>query len=342
MPSSVPALGIPPPHPEAVELDDQWVATVTPTQMRTAIERFLQFNQVTMPGDCPLARWLGVLEEADLSQRNQTQFIKSMDYDNQRKAHDFIEARRLAWCLSVLYAPGRRQPDVDRSFITDQLLHSDDLSEANPLLRMPVGTFTVHFAARLQQAEAAQVRICGRTSQGVDLIYQRANGGVALIEQKERAYYKSRRLGLEPLVRDVRSRVLAAAEGLKAVTEPSTASDDGGTFTPMEGARVVMVGASPTREVARQFYDAPPGGHSVMAKAMSAWQLELSKRGASYSPHGMGVFCLAHDIEPTTMVSAALSRFVDFGLVGGGVCDEHWGRVAEVFQKTGTKRTGNH
>jgi len=39
------------------------------------------------------------------------------------------------------------------------------------------------------------------------------------------------------------------------------------------------------------------------------------------------------------MVSAALGRFIDFHLVGGGVCDEHWHRVAEVFQKMVPKRT---
>ena len=89
--------------------------------------------------------------------RCQTRFMTSMDDAGQRKAHDFIEARRLAWSLSALYAPRRRPPDVDGSFITDQLLGSDNLSEPDPLLRMPVGTFTVHLGAPLQQVEPGQI-----------------------------------------------------------------------------------------------------------------------------------------------------------------------------------------
>ena len=50
------------------------------------------------------------------------------------------------------------------------------------------------------------------------------------------------------------------------------------------------------------------------------------------------VFCIAHDIEATAMVNAGLGRFIDFDLVGGGICDEHLKLVAEVFRKTVSKR----
>jgi len=68
----------------------------------------------------------------------------------------------------------------------------------------------------------------------------------------------------------------------------------------------VVVGASPTRAVGEEFYGLrTPNQSSLMAKAMTAWRVELSKRGPTFSPHVMLVFCMAHDIEPTTMVSAA-------------------------------------
>ena len=41
---------------------------------------------------------------------------------------------------------------------------------------MPLGTFLVNFAARLQHAEGGRIRICGDGSDGVDLIYTRDNG----------------------------------------------------------------------------------------------------------------------------------------------------------------------
>jgi hypothetical protein len=294
--------------------------------MKATIENFLHVEGVPCSSGAPLARWLAVLEEADAAGRKQTRFIESMGVGDFRKTYDLIEARRLAWSLSALYAPGRPRPQVDKNFITSQLLGSDDLSQPDLTLRMPVGTFTVHLAARLQQAEAGTIRICGSRSRGVDLVYRRGNGGVALIEQKERAYYRSQQLSLEQLVRDVKSRVFEAAEGLQAVTDPAPPASGGQPTAPRIGARVVIVGTSPTRQVGEQFYE-------FMAKPMTSWQMELSRRGASFSPHAMLVFCMAHDIEPTTMVSAAKGRFIDFHLVGGGACDEQWRLVAPVFQK---------
>ena len=72
----------------------------------------------------------------------------------------------------------------------------------------------------------------------------------------------------------------------------------------------------------------------MMARVMTDWQMALSQKDPNLSPHAMLIFCMAHDIEPTTMVSAALGRFIDFGLVGGGECDRHWRLVSDVFQRT--------
>src|SRR6266849_1203143 len=152
-----PVLGVLPPAAGALEPFEQWYETVTPAEQKLAIENFLRVEGVPLRAGCPLARWLDVLEEADHAHRNQTRFVTAMDDPNQRKAHDLIEARRLAWSFCALYAPGRRRPEVDRSFITDQLLAADDLGEPDPTLRMPGGTFIVNIAARLQQAEAGRV-----------------------------------------------------------------------------------------------------------------------------------------------------------------------------------------
>jgi hypothetical protein len=298
--------------------------------MRKAIEIFVQYHHASIATGCPLERWLRVLDEADYSERKQTQFISTLAEADQRKAHDLIEARRLAWSVAALYAPGRREPEIDKTFVTDQLLGSDDPQEPEVTMRMPVGTFMVHFAARLQRAAAGHVHLCGSRSKGVDLVYQHANGGVALIEQKERAYYKSRGRNLRELVADVRSRAIAAAQGLQAVTNPAHDVDGTPVAPARVGARVVVVGTATTNHIGHGFYDGSP---SIMAQAMTRWQVELSKRGFSFSPHAMLVFCMAHDIEPTTMVSAALGRFINFHLFGGGKCDDHWRLVAPAFQK---------
>lgn len=300
--------GVPPPPADAMELDEGWTTNTTPAQMRSMIERFLEHHRVALPANRPLARWLQILDEAGRSREQQTQFVTSMGDEEQRRAHDLIEAQRLAWSLAALYAPGRRHPDIDGSFIKRHLLGVDDPGEPNLDWHMPVGTFLIHYAARLQQAEGGRIRICGDGSEGVDLIYTRDNGGVALVELKEAAYRKSRSKDLEPLVRHVRGRVFAAAEGLRDVTHPSPAAN-GSTREPLVGARVVVVGTSPTLSVAHQFYDASPGTrHSMMARVMTTWQMELSKQDPNLSPHAMLIFCMAHDIEPTTMVSAALER----------------------------------
>jgi hypothetical protein len=322
-----------------MEIDDVWTAHTTPAEMRSVIERFLELHRATLPVGCPLTRWLAMLDEAGRSRDSQTPFVTSLGDDDQRRAHDVIEAQRLAWSLLALYAPGRRRPDIDGSFITRRLLGVDDPGEPTRDWHMPVGTFLINFAARLQQAEGGRIRICGDGSEGVDLIYTRDNGGMALIELKEAAYRKSRSRDLEPLIRHVRGRVFAAAEGLRDVTHPQRRPDGSPVRAPLVGARVVVVGTSPALPVAHQFYDASPDtGHSMMARVMTTWQMDLSRRDPNLSPHAMLIFCMAHDIEPTTMVSAALGRFVDFGLVGGGECDDHWRRVSEVFQKTVSRR----
>ena len=235
----------------------------------------------------------------------------------------------MAWSLSALYAPGRRETDVDKTFVTEQLLGSDDPSELDPALRMPLGTFLIHFTARLQQAEPGRVHICGSRSKGVDLEYQHHNGGIALIELKERAYHKSRQRDLRELVADVKSRAIVAAEGLQAVTNPPPGTYGASSAPARVGARVVIVGTATTNRVGREFYDG-----KTMALAMTRWQMDLSKRGPSFSPNAMLVFCMAHDIEPRTMVSAALGRYIDFHLFGGRPCDDHWRLVAPAFQKT--------
>jgi hypothetical protein len=321
-------LGLPPPPAGALEMDEPWWSSVSPSEDREAIENFLRLHNATLPLGCPLSRWLEVLDAADQAHRNQTMFIETMALSeaDQGKAHDLIEARRLAWSLRALYAPERDAPAWDRSFIKDQLLGVDDLTEPDPALRMPGGTFIVHFAARLQQAEAGHVRICGAGSEGVDLIYRHSNGGRALIEHKERAYRKSRHRDLGSLVRDVRSRVFDAAEGLQAVTTPRRGSTGAAAHPALVGARVVVVGTSPSADVGRQFF-------GIMSQVITRLALELAKRGPGAVPHAVLLIAMAHNIEQTRLVGGALGKWIDLNLVGTDGCDEHWKLVRSVFKK---------
>src|SRR2546427_9247286 len=131
MPHTAPVLGIPPPPPQAMEVDDGWTAQTSPALMRSVIERFLELHRAALPSDCPLARWLTMLDEARRSRDNQTPFVTSSSDEDQRRAHDVIEAQRLAWSLLALYGPGRRRPDSDGSFITTQLLGLGEPGEPN-------------------------------------------------------------------------------------------------------------------------------------------------------------------------------------------------------------------
>ena len=62
-------LEVPPPPAGALEPDDAWLAAISPYQMRTAIERFLNMKAVSCRAGSPLERWLVLLDEADLAHR---------------------------------------------------------------------------------------------------------------------------------------------------------------------------------------------------------------------------------------------------------------------------------
>jgi hypothetical protein len=138
-----------------------------------------------------MARWPADTEHARENWRGA--FSKDSPHDH-RKAHDLIEAWRLAWSLRALFAPGRPEPAFDKSFVTDQLM-GEDYQEPDSGLRMPLGTGSLFLAARLQQISPGELHFLGNQSPGVDLEYVgdpvRQHGRV-FIEHKERAYLKSR------------------------------------------------------------------------------------------------------------------------------------------------------
>jgi len=72
---------------------------LTPEEARQAsfaISRFLAYCQVKLIPGCPLSRWLQGLAEVQAEWRSWRDAFASGPMQNQRKAYDLVEARRIA------------------------------------------------------------------------------------------------------------------------------------------------------------------------------------------------------------------------------------------------------
>jgi hypothetical protein len=314
-------IGLPAPPAGELNVKGDWLTPEDAVQARRAITGFLAHCQVTLVPGCPLSRWLDALAETEHARENwRGAFSKDSPHDH-RKAHDLIEAWRLAWSLRALFAPGRPEPAFDKSFVTDQLM-GEDYQEPDSGLRMPLGTGSLFLAARLQQISPGELHFLGNQSPGVDLEYVgdpvRQHGRV-FIEHKERAYLKSRSRTKEDLLAAIRSRIDDGARGLAEATRGKPAG------------RVVLIGASPDLPNVDWVLD-------EIRSNLGRWCGDMMRRAngdRSVMPHAVMLLAAAHGLEPKHLRSALRGGLVLLKPIGSDPSDGEWKRVLDTFNKAG-------
>ena len=314
-------LGLPPPPDGELNVGGEWLTPEDASQSHAAIIRFLAYCRVPLKRGCPLARWLDALADAQQQRRDWREAFSLDAPVNHRKAYDLIEARRLAWSLRVLLAPGRSEPFFDASFVTKQLMGEDN-REPDKGLRMPLGTGSLFLAARLQQVAPGFLHFFGNQSAGVDVEYladPQHNRGRVFIEQKERAYFKSRVRHPQSLVEDIRSKITAGARGLAIATQGTPAG------------RVVLIGVSP--DIANV-----DGVLAQVRENLGTWCGEIlrgAKGDRSSIPHAVMLLAAAHQLDPDAMQSALRGGLVTVNPIGSDPSDEEWRVALGIFKKAG-------
>jgi hypothetical protein len=313
-------LGLPPPPPGELNVTRGILTPTGAAEAHAAITRFLDYCRVSLIPGCPLSRWLDELEEARWKRDWRQAFAGNVPHDH-RKAYDLIEAQRLVWSLRALLARGRPEPLFDTTFVRDQLM-GEDYPEEAPELRMPKGVGSLFFAARLQQVSPGLLHFFGEKNQGADVEFigdPTRKMGRVLIEQKERAYFKSRTRTTENLVEQVRGKITEAALGLAKATRS------------MPAGRVVLIGISPTVEHI-------DGVLKSIRLDVGRWCGDVMRSAGgdrSVIPHAVMVLAAAHGLGDDALLSALRGGLIVLKPIGSDPSDEEWKFVMETFRRAG-------
>lgn len=187
------------------------------------IEWFISEHDLEIPVGSPLARWLrtlrrsgvdGRIEPAGVMEQIEKSPAADINADPVTRAAiaDLYGAHTLAWCIRVLKA--KRNADlitIDSSVVRHELL---GLHHSEARLPMPGATGTLYQAARLHQAGEGKMRICGKGSVGVDIVWEPASGGQVVIERKDRAFEAAALDDDRKWLRFVEKNLLSAAPKL--------------------------------------------------------------------------------------------------------------------------------
>ncbi|MCK9461787.1 MAG: hypothetical protein M0R80_19325 [Proteobacteria bacterium] len=127
------------------------------------------------------------------------------------KIVDTIEFDHLTWAIRVVET--RSEPVViDPTYITRELIGSDladNDQRGGPV--MPSGVATICLAARLLQASGGRMRINGAHSQGRDIEWEPASGGLLWIERKDRAFRAAYDDPPDRFIKEAESKIKLAA-----------------------------------------------------------------------------------------------------------------------------------
>jgi hypothetical protein len=155
-----------------------------PVQSKSVIEWFVNHwaPGVQIGQDTPLG---AMLEVAKHIERGGEPLLVSGDDVVQASLQTAVSLRLLDWSIRALHGRAGRLEEVHQSFITKELLGTDNLQAQ---WGMPRGVGTLKLAAHLVQASGGSMVINGEGTAGHDLRWSPAAGGLALIERKDRAW----------------------------------------------------------------------------------------------------------------------------------------------------------
>lgn len=285
----------------------------SPVEDAKTIEWLFKSLDVEIPPASPLARWVRTLrsggEERTSLSNDQTKAAEpNHDAEVRAAIADLYGAQTLAWSIRVLLAE-RNAPliSVDGSVFRQELL---GVHASETTITMPAATTTLYQSARLHQAAGGKLHVCGKKSEGADIIWEPELGGRVVIERKDRAF-EAAAVDDEARWQGFLSKKLATAapklsehgDGVRVMSFGFVGSPERTAIAQQEWRRTIVPLASALTEgqaphavygsfvgygVAGQMIDAVDRGHF----------LELIRGGTPTPPHWANVtqaFRMAYD-----------------------------------------------
>ncbi len=238
------------------------------------IDEYLAENGVTVHGSGqPIARWIDTLRQAAASRSAPLPQVRATPTALRKEstALDLVMATRLAWAIGVLRGE-RRRVDVAKSVFTDEIASQDLPLDDTRRPLMPRGTETIYLAARILKASPnGTVRVGGRKSKGVDVVWNASGCPEIEFERKDRAFRAAYDGRPSSLARHFRTGILEAAK----------------KFEPGEAARVVVIGCMAT-------WKQIPDLRNILLQERAALAGELANYPAG--PHVAISYCVGVEI----------------------------------------------
>lgn len=173
-----------------------------------------------IPEDKPLGRWLAGIEGATVrdgvahvTAPPEVSRDREIDLNIYARLMDYALLDYLVWSIRVLENQPSGRVEISKSIVTDELL-GEDLAGNDPRreILMPAGIHTLRLAARLLQGGRGTIRVKGRTSEGRDIEWEPAVGGLAWFEVKDRAFRAAYDDPIEKFLKSAEAKTLLAAD----------------------------------------------------------------------------------------------------------------------------------